>query len=241
MQYTDEELLDHYAIRDRTIARVRANFIASLDGAATHDGLTKGLNDANDKKVFDMLRMLCDVVLVGAGTLRNEGYADLRVGNAAALWRSEHGLPPQPTLAVVSGRLDLGPDMAAFMRAPTRPIIVTHERSSLSKRQELSRVADVMVCGTGSLDTQAMLAALTQRGLRQVLCEGGPHLFGTLVEADCVDELCLTLSPVLENGGAGRIIAGAAQTTRRMQLEHAIPAGGHADAAIRAVPVTNAG
>ena len=169
MQYTDEELLDHYAIRDRTIARVRANFIASLDGAATHDGLTRGLNDANDKKVFDTLRMLCDVVLVGAGTFRNEGYADLRVGNAAALWRSEHGLPPQPTLAVVSGRLDLGPDMAAFMRAPTRPIIVTHERSSLSKRQELSHVADVMVCGTGSLDTQAMLAALTQRGLRQVL------------------------------------------------------------------------
>jgi riboflavin biosynthesis pyrimidine reductase len=225
MQYTDEELLDHYAIRDRTTARVRANFIASLDGAATHDGLTRGLNDANDKKVFDMLRMLCDVVLVGAGTLRNEGYGDLRVGNAAALWRSEHGLPPQPTLAVVSGRLDLGPDMAAFTLAPTRPIIVTHERSSPSKRQELSLVADVMVCGTGSLDPQAMLAALTQRGLRQVLCEGGPHLFGTLVESDCVDELCLTLSPVLENGGAGRIIAGAAQTTRRMRLEHAIHAG----------------
>jgi riboflavin biosynthesis pyrimidine reductase len=180
MQYTDEELLDHYAIRDRTIARVRANFIASLDGAATHVGLTRGLNDANDKNVFDMLRMLCDVVLVGAGTLRNEGYADLRVGNAAALWRSDHGLPPQPTLAVVSGRLDLGPDMAPFMRAPTRPIIVTHERSSLSKRQELSRVADVMVCGTGSLDTQAMLAALTQRGLRQLLCEGGPHLSAPL-------------------------------------------------------------
>jgi len=70
-----------------------------------------------------------------------------------------------------------------------------------------------------------MLATLAARGLRQVLCEGGPHLFGTLIAADCIDELCLTLSPVLENGGAGRIVAGAAQTTRSMRFGHAISVG----------------
>jgi riboflavin biosynthesis pyrimidine reductase len=58
-----------------------------------------------------------------------------------------------------------------------------------------------------------------------VLCEGGPHLFGTLIEADCIDELCLTLSPVLDNGSAGRITAGAAQTTRGMRLGHALSIG----------------
>jgi riboflavin biosynthesis pyrimidine reductase len=115
--------------------------------------------------------------------------------------------------------------MAAFANAPVRPIIVTHERSALPKRQELSRAADVVVCGEDTVDPRAMLSELTRRGLRQVLCEGGPHLFGTLISADCVDELCLTLSPVLENGSAGRITAGAPQTPRGMRLGHVIAAG----------------
>jgi riboflavin biosynthesis pyrimidine reductase len=222
MKEPDRELLARYAIPERTALRVRANFVTSLDGAATHAGRTRGLNNADDKRVFDMLRMLCDVLLVGAGTLRTEGYADLRLEHAAALWRLEHGLPPHPTLAVVSGRLALNPRMAAFERAPVRPIIFTHAHAPVQRSQELSGVADVIACGEETLDPRATLACLAKRGLRQVLCEGGPHLLGMLIEADCVDELCLTLSPVLENGSARRITADAAQTTRRMRLRHVI-------------------
>lgn len=225
MPHSEAELLERYAIRDRSLPRVRANFIASLDGAATHEGRTGGLNNADDKQVFDLLRMLCDVVLVGAGTLRAEGYADLRLEPAAVAWRARQGLAAQPTLAIVSGRLDLSPEMAALARAPTRPIVFTHGRSPPERRQRLSQAADVVVCGAQALDVRAMLAGLAQRGLRQVLCEGGPHLLGTLVEADCVDELCLTLSPVLENGGAGRIAAGAPLAPRRMRLGHVLAAG----------------
>jgi riboflavin biosynthesis pyrimidine reductase len=225
MQYSDDELIGYYAIRDRAASRVRANFISSLDGAATHDGLTRGLNNADDKKVFDILRMLCDVVLLGAGTLRTEGYVDLRLEDRAVAWRLQQGLPAHPTLAVVSARLDLSVEMAAFARAPTRAIIFTLERSPPGKRQELSSVADVMVCGVETLDARAMLSVLTERGLRQVLCEGGPHLFATLIEADCVDELCLTLSPIIENGRAGRITAGSALTPRSMRLGHVISVG----------------
>lgn len=225
MQYTDEALLEHYALRDRSKLWVRANFISSLDGAATHDGHTRGLNDADDKRVFDLLRMLCDVVLVGAGTVRAEGYAGLGIGRKAAAWRVEHGFPAEPTLAIVSARLSVSPDLPALTRSAVRPIVFTLERSAPARRQALSSVADVVPCGAAALDCRAMLAALAARGLRQVLCEGGPHLFGALLEADCIDELCLTLSPVLENGSAGRIVAGAAQTTRRMRLGHAIPVG----------------
>jgi riboflavin biosynthesis pyrimidine reductase len=225
MPHSQAELLERYAIRDRSVPRVRANFIASLDGAATHEGRTGGLNNADDKQVFDLLRMLCDVVLVGAGTLRAEGYADLRLEEPTAAWRAAHGLAAQPTLAIVSGRLDLAPDMAAFARAPVRPIVFTHDRSPLEQRRRLAKAADVVVCGTEALDAPEMLAALAQRGLRQVLCEGGPHLLGTLIEADCVDELCLTLSPVLENGSAGRIVAGAPLTPRGMRLGHVLTAG----------------
>jgi riboflavin biosynthesis pyrimidine reductase len=71
-------------------------------------------------------------------------------------------------------------------------------------------VADVVTCGTGTVDLAAGRTALTDRGLWHVLCEGGPHLFGTLVAADLVDELCLTVSPLLAGAGAGRIVAGPA-------------------------------
>jgi len=226
MQYSDEELVRHYARSDRSAPWLRANFISSLDGAATHAGHTRGLTDVDDKRVLDLLRMLCDVVLVGAGTVNAGGYANgVAVERRAADWRAAHGMPAQPTLAVVSAALSPRPDMAALVRAPVRPIIVTLERSAPEKRRALAGVADVLLCGTDKLDCRAMLAALAERGLRQVLCEGGPHLFGSLIEADCVDELCLTLSPVLENGSAGRIAAGAAQTTRRMRLGHAISVG----------------
>jgi riboflavin biosynthesis pyrimidine reductase len=225
MQYSDEALLEHYALRDRSKPWVRANFISSLDGAATHDGHTRGLNNTDDKRVFDLLRMLCDVILVGAATVRSEGYAGRKIDREAAAWRVGHGLAAEPTLAVVSARLSLSSDMAALDGPPVRPIIFTLESSAPQKRQALSSIADIVLCGSDALDCRAMLATLAARGLRQVLCEGGPHLFGTLVEADCVDELCLTLSPVLENGSAGRIVAGAAQTTRRMRLGHAIAVG----------------
>jgi riboflavin biosynthesis pyrimidine reductase len=219
------DLLERYGVPDRATQRVRANFIASLDGAATHDGRTGGLNDAADKAVFDLLRMLSDVVLVGAGTLRIEGYRDLRIDADDVAWRTEHGLPGQPTLAVVSGRLDLSAAMDAFSRAPVRPIVFTVRTSSPQKQREMGAVADVVACGEHALDVPAMLEALRVRGLSQVLCEGGPHLLGTLVAADRVDELCLTLSPVLENGAAGRIIAGAAQTPRPMRLMGVVDAG----------------
>ena len=224
MQCSDEALLAHYAIAERSIQRMRANFISSIDGAATHEGRTRGLNNADDKKVFDMLRMMCDALLVGAGTLRKEGYEELRLEDSAVAWRLEHGLAAQPTLAIVSGRLGLTPEMPALAQAPTRAIVFTHGQSSLEQRQRLSRTADVVVCGNSAVDPRTMLAALAHRGLLQVLCEGGPHLLGTLIEADCIDELCLTLSPVVENGDAGRITAGAALTPRPMRLRHAITA-----------------
>lgn len=225
MLFNEEGLLERYAIADRTVQRVRANFIASIDGAATHDGSTSGLTNADDRKVLDLLRMLCDVLLVGAGTLRADGCRELRLADSAVAWRREHGLPEQPTLAIVSGRLGLTAEMPALARAPTRAIVFTHAHSSSELRLRLSRTADVVVCGDDAVDPRKMLAALARRRLLQVLCEGGPHLLGTLIEADCVDEICLTLSPVVENGSAGRITAGAPLTPRRMLLRQVIEAG----------------
>ncbi len=221
----DEQLAACYAVDDRSRRSLRLNFVTSIDGAATAQGLTAGLSSPADKRVFDLLRRLCDVVLVGAGTVRAEGYGAMRLDGAAVRWRRANGLSDQPVFAIVSGRLDLEPGSAVFTEAPVRAMVVTVGASAQPKKEAFSRVADILVCGEEKLDPKAMLIELARRGLRQVLCEGGPTLFGALLEADCVDELCLTVSPVLEAGKAPRIAAGALPDARRMRLHHALVSG----------------
>ncbi|HYI32120.1 MAG TPA: pyrimidine reductase family protein [Glaciibacter sp.] len=213
-------LVERYGVGDRSVPRTRVNFIASLDGAATHDGLSGGLNNAADKLVFDTLRMLSDVVVVGAGTVRAEGYGDIRLEPAAMAWRRANGLAAQPPIAIVSSKLDIAPAHPIFASTDPRPIVITHAASPADRRAALAEVADVLVCGEDAVDMRLMIEALSAAGYPQILCEGGPHLLGALIEADCVDEFCLTISPVLEGGSAGRVARGGAQATRRMALLH---------------------
>jgi riboflavin biosynthesis pyrimidine reductase len=133
-------------------------------------------------------------------------------------------MAPQPPVVIVSSRLDIDPGHPFFTHAVVRPIVVTHAASPSHKRAALAEVADVLVCGVDDVDLAEMIAALAASGYTQLLCEGGPHLFGALIEADCVDELCLSVSPVLEGGSAGRIARGREQASRAMKLLHAFPA-----------------
>jgi riboflavin biosynthesis pyrimidine reductase len=219
------EVLERYRLPDRTRPRVRVNFISSLDGAATLGGVSGGLNNADDTLVFDTLRLLCDVILVGAGTVRAEGYGGIRLSEDDAAWRMRHGLRPQPTVAVVSARLELPPTHPVFVDPAVRPIVVTREAAPADRRRALAAVADVLVCGTDAVDVGRIPAALAERGLPQILCEGGPTLLGSFVAADRVDEFCLTLAPVLEGGVAGRVASGVVQVARRMTLLHAFSSG----------------
>jgi riboflavin biosynthesis pyrimidine reductase len=220
------ESLDHdalvalYAPPDRSTPRVRVNFVSSVDGAVTVDGYSEGLSGAADKLVFGILRAACDVLLVGAGTLRHEGYGPVRLSADRRARRVAEGLPEVPVLAVVSGRLDLPVDHPSLAEAPRRPIVITHAASPEDKRAALAEVADVLVCGADEVDLGAALDELAARGLRQVLCEGGPYLQSALHRADRVDELCLTVAPLLAGPGPGRITAGKPAEARRMSLAH---------------------
>ena len=201
----EDDLVNLYSPVDRARRLVRANFVSSIDGSATADGLSGGLSSEADKRVFRVLRMLSDVVLVAAGTARAEGYKDLRLNDAAVAYRRQHGLAPQPVLAVVTQSLDLDPTGPMFANASVRPIVMTTSDADASRRAALEEVADVVVCGDASVDASECLDALTARGHNQILCEGGPRLLGDLVRADLLDELCLTVSPVLEGGMGPRI------------------------------------
>ena len=211
---------------DRATPRVRMNFVMSLDGAVTLDGSQRGLGDETDRLAMQVLRTLADVVRrrcrhgAGRGVRRGAGR---RGGSPRGGARTDC----PSSRASRSSRRGSGSirSIRSSRDATTRPIVVTHAAAPADRREALAEVADVLVCGDTSVDAAAMLAALAERGLPQVLCEGGPHLFGSLLEADLVDELCLSLSPLLVGGDAGRIARGAPEVERRMRLVHAIPAG----------------
>ncbi|WP_116505048.1 pyrimidine reductase family protein [Micromonospora sp. B006] len=217
---TDPELTALYG--RATHPHLRVNFVSSADGAVTLDGYSAGLSGEPDKRVFGLLRMLCDALVVAAGTLRHEGYRALRLSPERRAWRRERGLAEFPTLVVVSGSLDLDPAQAAFADAPVRPVVLTH--ADAVPPPGLTDVADLVRCGTGRVDLAASLAELRRHGLDQVLCEGGPHLFGALTAADLVDELCLTVAPLLAGAGPGRITAGDASPPRHLPLRHVLAA-----------------
>ena len=217
-----DQLRAAYAFDERSTPRVRMNFVASIDGAVTVDGHSGGLGGESDRALMQVLRALSDVVLVGAGTVLAEGYGGVRLRHVDASWRESRGLSAQPRLAVVSRELSIAAEHPFFADAAVRPLVITCAAAPAEQLAALAGVAEVLVCGDESVDLAAMLAALAARGLPQVLCEGGPHVFGALAAAGLVDEVCLTLSPTLIGGDAGRIVRGAPEMAREMRLVHAI-------------------
>jgi riboflavin biosynthesis pyrimidine reductase len=225
----DESLATLYP--NPTVPWLRVNFVASIDGAVEVGGVSAPLSSPPDQRVLRLLRRQCDALLIGAGTFRQERYGPLVLDEYERAWRRDRGLAEHPALVVVSGRLALDPAAPAFAQAPTRPIVLAAASAPAPRRRALAATADVITVGEGSpgsgtLDLAAALPVLHRRGLRQVLCEGGPHLLGALTAADLVDEVCLTVSPVLAGAGAGRIAAGAASPLRHLSLRHVLAADG---------------
>jgi len=204
---------------------LRVNFVSSIDGAVTVDGFSAGLSGPGDKSIFDALRMVCDALVVAAGTIRTENYDALRLDPERREWRVAHGLPEFPLMVIVSRDLNVDLGQEVFSDAPIRPVVVTHAGASPSRRAEIAEVADVIAVGDGEVALSSALAALHRRGATQVLCEGGPQLLGALISADLVDEFCLTVSPLLVGGGPGRIAAGAHGPPRGMSLRHVLAEG----------------
>ena len=155
---------------------LRANMVATADGAASLNGVTQGISSDTDRRVFALLRTLCDVILVGASTAREEKYKPAR---PRELWSHlRAGRPPTPPIAVVTGRLDLDPDSPLIAAAPpdARTIVITTASAPAARRDQLARHAEVIVAGQDTVDLTTAVDALAERGHRRLLTEGGPHL-----------------------------------------------------------------
>lgn len=215
-----QELLDLY---DAAAPYCRGGMLTSADGAISYGGVSAPLQTSGDLEVLQALRGVADVVLVGAGTARAEGYRPVRLRPEARAWRAAHGRDPAVGLVLVSRQLDLDPAADCFPVAP-RSQVLTCAASPTGARARLAEVADVLVVGDNQVDLRAGLAALAARGWPRVLCEGGPRLLGDLVRAGLLTELCATVSPVLVGEGAG-LVAGPLPVPVRLELEHLLHDG----------------
>jgi riboflavin-specific deaminase-like protein len=188
-------------------ASIALGMVSTVDGAAAVDGATAALGGVADHHAFRALRGACDAVLVGAGTVRAEGYGPVRGTPDRRRRREEKGLASRPQLVIVSGSLGLTPEAKVFADPDARPLVVTHEAAPAERVRALSAVAEVLRVGDEEVDLDELAVVLEERGLSRVLCEGGPHLNGALLGRDLVDELFLTLAPELVGGRAPRIVA----------------------------------
>jgi riboflavin biosynthesis pyrimidine reductase len=204
----DVSQLYAYPAGDRTW--LRANMVASVDGAAAVDGRSGGLSGPADRAIFRVLRSQADVVVAGSGTVKDEHYRPAQ--RSAMTPELRAGRTATPPIAVISGSLNLDLSTSLFTEAPpdARTIVITTEKAPADRRKAAAEVADVIVAGTDQVDLGQAVDELAGRGLPRILCEGGPHLLAQLAAAGRLDELCLTISPVLGAGDAGRILAGPA-------------------------------
>lgn len=187
---------------------LRGNMIASADGAATVEGHAGGLGNPTDQRILGLLRALSDVVIAGAGTVVTEGYGPARAREEYQAIRAEAGQPPAPVMAVVSNQLRLDFSARYFTEALQRPIVVTCEAAPPDLLRAAHQVSDVVIAGGRVVEPAMMVDALAERGHTRLLCEGGPSLLGSTVEAGVLDELCLTISPMLVGGPARRVLDG---------------------------------
>ncbi len=181
---------------------LRAMMVLTLDGAvAGADGRSGSLSSRTDRRVMAEVRRLSDVVLIGAGTLRAEHYTPMRMREGDLAERTALGLDQAPTLAVVSGSLDLPWIDPVFAESATRPIVLTPPGADPDRLAEARAHADVIVLPGERDGTTEVVEALHARGLRRIVCEGGVRLLAGVARTGLMDEVDLTLSPLLAAGG----------------------------------------
>lgn len=227
-----EDPFDVYRL-DREVPHDRpwalANMVVGIDGSAAVDGRVGGLSSPKDRELFVLLRSLADVVLIGAATVRAEGYGPVRLPVALQERRALAGRPPTPPLAIVTRSLDLDWDSALFSTdTAIRPIIVTVAASAARVPSHAQGRADVIVAGDESVDLGVAMAELFRRGVTNLLTEGGPTLLGELIAEELLDELCLTLAPLA--GGDPLPVAirpQVSESLRAFQLASVLEEDGH--------------
>jgi len=201
------------------------DMVSSVDGRIALGGRVGALSTPPDKALFHHLRGLADAVLVGAQTVRSENYGAVRSEPAAAERRASRNQAPDARLCIVSRSLELDPTARVFDEGGPLPVVFTCESSPPERRERLAQVAHVEVIGDSSVDLTAAMQMLRAWGSELVVCEGGAVINSELVDNGLVDELCLTVSPVLGGDPLG-LLATRPHETRHLDLAWSHSVGG---------------
>ncbi|MFI5121590.1 MAG: dihydrofolate reductase family protein [Vicinamibacteria bacterium] len=194
---------------------VITNFALTLDGHATIAGRSGAIGSAADTAMLVGLRTRVDAVMIGAGTMRAERYGRVIGDPAKREQRERDGLPPDPLIVIVSGRLDLPWDAPLFTEGAGRILIAT---SSADDPPETTTPVQILR-QPGEVELPALLAHLrSEQGVRALLCEGGPRLHAQLIDAGLVDELFVTQAPKLAGGGGPGLVWELAEQERGLEL-----------------------
>ena len=193
---------------------VVTNFALTLDGHATIGGRSGPIGSEADTAMLIGLRTRVDAVMIGAGTMRAERYGQLIGDPAKRERRRSDGLAPDPLMVIVSGRMDLPWDAPLFNEGNCDVLIAT---SSADDPPESAHVE--IVRHDDGVDLGALLAHLrAERGVRALLCEGGPRLHGQLIDGGLVDELFVTHAPKLAGGVGPGLVSELAEDERELEL-----------------------
>jgi riboflavin biosynthesis pyrimidine reductase len=195
------------APEDRPLTMV--NFVASADGRATVKGRSGGLGDDGDRAMFHGLRERVDAVLAGTRTLRTEGYGRILAKAERRQRRVELGLAPEPLACIVTRSGDVPTEIDLFAEPEARILVFSPIQPDLGGSR--AEVRTVEVDPAQPIMTAVLRHLRVDFGVRSVLCEGGPTLFGALLSEQVVDELFLTLAPSLTGGGNGPTITTGAE------------------------------
>ncbi|CAA9314447.1 MAG: hypothetical protein AVDCRST_MAG61-1980 [uncultured Friedmanniella sp.] len=212
IELDDADLVELYRYPDDGRRRLRSNFVSSLDGSVQGpDGRAGGINTPSDHHVFALHRALADAVVVGAGTVRQEGYRAVDLQPWQREIRASLGLAPYPALVVVTASARLDPAIATPALGEGGPVVVLTTSGKPEAELAALREAGVEVVEEGErIDLAAALDRLAGQGRPRLLCEGGPGLHRALLAAGLVDELSLTLAPVVVGGQGLRSTSGDA-------------------------------
>jgi 5-amino-6-(5-phosphoribosylamino)uracil reductase len=181
---------------------VMLNFVISIDGATAVDGQSTKLGDEDDLAMFQALRTVPDVILVGAKTVIVEDYRPVSLDPERRKVRAQRGQSPAPKLAIVSGTMSLDVESRVFSDSEYKPLIITGVFANPGRLALIGDAADVAILE--ELNPQTILGRLSDAGV--VLIEGGPSLAGQFIAAGLVDELNVTIAPVLVGGGSDRLL-----------------------------------
>lgn len=199
------------------------NFIATLDGRATVRGSTGALGFHTDARVVMRLRTFADAIVIGAGTMRVERYDRMLPPARLRDYRKQIGLPEDPLTVIVTNSMDLPWDAGLFTEGGGEVVLVT---TSASQPPQTETAVEV-VRHSSSVDFAALLAHLhRERGVNTALCEGGPTVLNELVGANLVDDLFLTINPLLVGDPERALMAGTLDAPVNAELSWALEAEG---------------